>query len=210
MLLTATKIGAVRPVSAAAMPAPTPMHTKTFLSTIALIMTVLVLAGILLRLAAAGYERRQTAGFLAAFLTARVWLLVRLLLIARAIVHLLIARRERLGVAWQIWLLLRLARPVARLVLPHERLCIIVVAIESLISILLDGPALLLGLLVVIGVLLSKLFLRGGDQPKVVFSVLIVVLSCDRIAGTLGVARELDIFFRDVGSCTADFDVRAV
>lgn len=210
LLLAAAKIGAVRTVSAAAMSATTPMHTETVLSTIALIMTVLVLAGILLRLAAAGYECRQTAGFLAAFLTARVGLLVRLLLMLRAIVHLLIARRKRLGVTRQIWLLLRLARRVARFILPHERLRIIVVAIKSLVSILLDRSALLLRLLIVVGVLLSKLFLRGGDQTKVMFGVLVVVLSCDRIARTLRVARELDVFFRNVGSRTADFDVGAV
>lgn len=210
LLLTPAKIGAVGTVSAAMAPT-TPMHTEAVLSAIALIMTVLVLAGILLRLlAAARYECRETAGFLATFLTAGVWLLIRLLLMLRAIMHLLIARRERLGVTRQIRLLLRFARRVARLVLAHEGLRIIIVAIKSLVSILLGGPALLLGLLVVVGVLLTKLFLRGGDQAKVVFGMLIVVLSGDRIARTLGVARQLDIFFRNVGSRTADFDVGAV
>jgi hypothetical protein len=210
LLLTAAEIGTVRTISAATMAATAPVHAEPVLSTITLIVTVLVLAGILLRLAAAGYECRETASVLPAFLAALVWLLIRLLLMLRTILHLLVARRERLGVTRQIRLLLRLARRVARLVLAHERLPIIVVPIKSLISILLRGSALLLGLLVVIGVLLTKLFLRGGDQAKVVLGMLIVVLSCDRIARTLGVARELDIFFRNVGSRTADFDVGTV
>ena len=36
------------------------------------------------------------------------------------------------------------------------------------------------------------------------------LLSGDRITGTLCVARELDIFFRDMRSGAADFDVRTV
>jgi hypothetical protein len=208
--LTATKIGTVGTISAATMPATAPVHAVPILSAIALIVTVLVLTGILLRLAAAGYERRETAGVLTAFLAALIWLLIGLLLLMRPIMHLLIARRERLRVTRQIRLLLRFARSVARLVLTHEGLRVIVVAIKSFISTLLRGPALLLRLLVVIGVLLAELFLRGGDQAKVMLGMLIVILSCDRIARALGVACELDVFFRNVGSCTADFDVGTV
>ena len=68
----------------------------------------------------------------------------------------------------------------------------------------------LLRLLVVVRVLLPELFLRRGDQAEIVLGVLVVVLGRDRIAGTLRVARELDIFLRDVGGGAADFHVGAV
>jgi len=130
--------------------------------------------------------------------TLLVRLLIRLRLVLRTVVHLLVARRERLGIARQIWLLLRFARPIAWLILAHERLGIIVIAVKPLIGVLLAGRALLLRLLVVIGVLLTELFLRGGDKAKIVLGMLIVVLSGYRITGTLCVACELDIFFRDM------------
>ena len=65
-------------------------------------------------------------------------------------------------------------------------------------------------MLVVIGVLLSELFLRGGDQAKIMFGMLIVILSRYRIAGALRVARELNIFFRNMGGGAADFNVGTV
>ena len=142
-------------------------------------------------------------------------LLVRLLLIwlrlmLRTVVHLLIAGRERLRIARQIGLLLRLARPVARLVLSHEWLGVIVLAVKSFVGALLAGCALLLRLLVVIRVLLTELLLGGSDQAKIVFGVLIVILSGDRITGTLRIACELNVFFRNMRSSAADFDVGTV
>src|SRR5438105_1060968 len=137
-------------------------------------------------------------------------LLIRLWLLLRTVLHLLIARREWLGIAWQVRLLLRFAWPVARLVLAHERLGIIVVAVKSLFGILLAGCALLLRLLVVIRVLLTELFLGGGDQAKIMLGMLVVVFSGDGIAGSLRVARELDVFFRNMRSGAADFDVGTV
>lgn len=142
-------------------------------------------------------------------------LLVRLLLIwlrlmLRTVVHLLIAGRERLRIARQIGLLLRFARPVARLVLSHEWLGIIVLAVKSFVGALLAGCALLLRLLVVIRVLLTELLLGGSDQAKIVFGVLIVILSGDRITGTLRIACELNVFFRNMRSSAADFDVGTV
>jgi len=216
LLLITAKVGAIRTISTAAMTSTPAMHAETILATVALVVTVLVLAGILLRLTTAGDERRQAADLLSALATLIRLLLIRLLLIGlrlmlRAVLHLLIARRERLGIARQIRLLLRFTRSVARLVLAHEGLGVVIIAVKSLVGILLAGGALLLlRLLVVIWILLSELFLRGGNQAKIVLGMLVVVLGRNRIARTLRVARELDIFFRYMRSGAANFDVGTV
>jgi hypothetical protein len=216
LLLTAAEVGAIRTVSTAAMTSTTAMHAETILAavaTFALVVTVLVLAGILLRLATAGDECRQAADLLSAFLATLIWLLLILLrLMLRAVMHLLIARRKRLGIARQIRLLLRLTRSVARLVLAHEGLTVVVIAVKSLVGVLLAGGALLLllRLLVIIWILLTELFLRGGNQAEIVLGMLVVVLGRNRIARTLRVARELDIFFRYMRSGAANFDVGTV
>lgn len=139
-------------------------------------------------------------------------MLVGLRLMLRTVVHLLIARREWLAIPWQIRLrLLHLRlRRIARFVLAHERLGILIIAIEALVCGLLTGRALLLRLLVVIGVLLAELFLRGGDQAEIMLGVLIVVLSGHRIARALCITRKLDIFFRNMRSSAADFDIGTV
>jgi hypothetical protein len=216
LLLTTAKVGAIRTVSTAAMTSTPAMHAETILTTVAtvaLVVTVLVLAGIRLRLATAGDECRQAADLLSAFLATLIRLLLILLrLMLRAVMHLLIARRERLGIARQIRLLLGFTRSVARLVLAHEGLAVVIIAVKSLVGVLLAGGALLLllRLLVVVWILLTELFLRGGNQAKVVLGMLVVVLGRNRIARTLRVARELDIFFRYMRSGAANFDVGTV
>jgi hypothetical protein len=211
LLLITAKVGAIRTVSTAAMTSAPAMHAETILATVALVVTVLVLAGILLRLTTAGDECRQAADLLSALATLIRLLLIRLRLMLRAVLHLLIARRERLGIARQIRLLLRFTRSVARLVLAHEGLGVVIIAVKSLVGILLAGGALLLlRLLVVIWILLSELFLRGGNQAKIVLGMLVVVLGRNRIARTLRVSRELDIFFRYMRSGAANFDVGTV
>jgi hypothetical protein len=212
LLLTTAKVGAIRTVSTAAMTSAPAMHAETILATVALVVTVLVLAGILLRLATAGDECRQAADLLSTFLTTLIRLLLILLrLMLRAVMHLLIARRERLGIARQIRLLLGFTWSVARLVLAHEGLAVIIIAVKSLVGVLLArGALLLLRLLVVVWILLTELFLRGGNQAKVVLGMLVVVLGRNRIARTLRVARELDIFFRYMRSGAANFDVGTV
>lgn len=215
MLLTTAKVGAIRTVSTAAMASAPAMHAETILATVAtvaLVVTVLVLPGILLRLATAGDECRQAADLLSTFLASLIRLLLILLrLMLRAVMHLLIARRERLGIARQIRLLLRFTRSVARLVLAHEGLAVVIIAVKSLVGILLAGGALLLlRLLVVVWILLTELFLRSGNQAEIVFGMLVVVLGRNRIARTLRVARELDIFFRYMRSGAANFDVGTV
>lgn len=211
MLLITAKVGAIRTISTAAMTSTPAMHAETILATVALVVTVLVLAGILLRLTTAGDECRQAADLLSALATLIRLLLIRLRLMLRAVLHLLIARRERLGIARQIRLLLRFTRSVARLVLAHEGLAVVIIAVKSLVGILLAGGALLLlRLLVVIWILLSELFLRGGNQAKIVLGMLVVVLGRNRVARTLRVSRELDIFFRYMRSGAANFDVGTV
>jgi len=212
LLLITAKVGAIRTISTAAMTSTPAMHAETILATVALVVTVLVLAGILLRLTTAGDERRQAADLLSALATLIRLLLIRLRLMLRAVLHLLIARRERLGIARQIRLLLRFTRSVARLVLAHEGLTVVVIAVKSLVGVLLAGGALLLllRLLVIIWILLTELFLRGGNQAEIVLGMLVVVLGRNRIARTLRVARELDIFFRYMRSGAANFDVGTV
>ena len=200
--------GKFRPVGAIAATAamtPAPAMSEAILAAVTLVVPVG--AGVLLRLrattTATGDEGRQAAELLsAAFVATLRRLLIRLLLMLRPVLHLLIARREWLGVARQIrlaLLYLRL-RCVARLVLSHEGLPVIVAIVEVVISGALRRAALALLrlLIVVIGVLLAELFLCRCDQAEIVFCVLIVILGRDRVAGTLRVARKLDVFFCNV------------
>jgi hypothetical protein len=123
-----------------------------------------------------------------------------LLLLLRTILELLVTRREGLCIARQVRLRLRFSRRVARLVLPHVRLAVIVVAVKAFIggALRLSALATLLRLLIVVGVLLTELFLCGSDQAEIVFGMLIIILGRDRIAGTLRIACKLDIFFRNM------------
>src|SRR5262249_31496 len=108
-------------------------------------------------------------------------------------------------------LLLGFARRVARFVLAHERLDVIVVAVKSLVCVLLSRAALLLlRLLVVVWVLLSELLLRGSDQTEIMLGVLIVVFGRNRIGWALRVASKLNIFFCDVGGGAANFYVGTI
>jgi hypothetical protein len=218
-ILTVRTILTVRSISATTV-APAPAMSKSVLAAITLVVAILsgILSGILLRLPAARDECRKTADVLPAFMTAlvglRVGLLLMLLMLLRAILDLLITRRKRLSIARQVRLLLRLSRSVAWLVLTHERLIVFFVPIEGVIADLrlAAGRAALLMwlLLVVVRVLLTKLFLRRGDQAEVVLGVLIIILGGHRVARPLRVTRELDVFFRDMRSGTADFDVGTV
>ncbi len=218
-ILTVRTILTIRSISATTV-ASAPAMSKSILSAVTLV--VAILSGILLRLPAARDECRKTADILSAFMTALVGLRVGLLLmllrmllmLLRPILDLLITRRKRLSIARQIRLLLRLSRSVAWLVLTHERLIVFFVPIEGVIAglLLAAGRAALLMrlLLIVVRVLLTKLFLRRGDQAEVVLGVLIIILGGHRVARPLRVTRELDVFFRDMRSGAADFDVGTV
>jgi hypothetical protein len=204
--------------------APTAMHAEAVLVAVALVaialvaitlvaiaLVVTVLPGVLLRLTAAGYECRQATDILPAFMSPLIRM-IRLRLMLLAIVDLLVARWKWLSIAREIWLLLRFARRVARFILAHESLAIVIVAVETLVVPLLVLPAgcALLRLLIVVGVLLAELFLRGGNKTEIMLGVLVVILGGNRIAGALGVTRKLDIFFCNVRSRAANFNVRAV
>jgi len=225
LLVTAAIVGPIlTETTATTVTAPTAMHAEPVLIAIALVaitlvavtlvaitLIVTVLPGVLLWLTAAGYECRQATNILSAFVSALVRM-KRLRLMLLTIVDLLVARWKWLSVARDIRLLLRLAWRVARFVLAHESLAVVIVAVKTFIVPLLVLPArrALLRLLIVVGVLLAELFLRGGNETKIMFGVLVVILGGNRIAGALGIARKLDVFFRNVRSRAANFDVRAV
>jgi hypothetical protein len=216
LLVTAAIVGPIlTETTATTVTAPTAMHAEPVLIAITLVaitlvaitLIVTVLPGVLLWLTAAGYECRQATDILSALVRMK-----RLRLMLLTIVDLLVARWKWLSVARDIRLLLRLAWRVARFVLAHESLAVVIVAVKTFIVPLLVLPArrTLLRLLIVVGVLLAELFLRGGNETKIMFGVLVVILGGNRIAGALGIARKLDIFFRNVRSRAANFDVRAV
>lgn len=52
--------------------------------------------------------------------------------------------------------------------------------------------------------------LGGGDQTEVVFSVLQIILRCDRVSPRVRISRELEILFRDVMRVAAYFHVRSI
>jgi hypothetical protein len=203
-ILTVRTILTIRSISTTAVASASTM-SESILPAVTLI--VAILSGILLRLpaAAARYKCRKTADILSAFVTALVGLRVGLLLmlLMRAILGLLITRRKRLRITGQMRLLLRFARRVTWFVLAHKSLVVVVITIVAVVGAdlrLAAGRAALLMrlLLVVVRVLLTKLLLRCGDQAKVVLGVLIIILSGHRVARTLRVTRELDVFFRDM------------
>ena len=57
---------------------------------------------------------------------------------------------------------------------------------------------------------LPELLLRSGDQAEIMLGMLVVVFGGDRVAGRARVARELDVFFGDMGGGAADLDVGPV
>ena len=114
----------------------------------------------------------------------RLRLLLRLILLRLVLLRLvlLLARIE--------WL--RLARREG--FSGHGRL----VAVAVIVIVIGSIAAHVARLLLEIRLRLTKLFLGGGDQAEVMLGVLIIIFRCDRVAGTLRVARELKIFFRDM------------
>ena len=52
--------------------------------------------------------------------------------------------------------------------------------------------------------------LRGGNKSEVMFRVLQIILRGDRISPCMSVSSELEIFFCDMMSVTAYFDVRPI
>lgn len=57
---------------------------------------------------------------------------------------------------------------------------------------------------------LAELLLRGGDQAKIMLGMLVVIFCGHRVAGSLRVARHLNVFLGDVIGSAANFHLRAV
>ena len=57
---------------------------------------------------------------------------------------------------------------------------------------------------------LAELLLGSGDQAEIMLGMLVVVLGGYRIAGRARVARQLHVFFGDMGCGAADLDVGSV
>lgn len=171
----------------------------------ALVVTLVALAvlRLLLRLTA-GNERRQPIDaafvFRSRMLGTRLKLLrVRLLL--RLIVLLLIV----VGLLARI-ILLRLAR--GEWLATDMRLLVVSLVITLIGA--AEFARLLRLLLVVRRLTLPKLLLGRGDQPKIMLGVLVIVFRCNWIARALRVARQLEIFFPNVGCRSANFYVRSI
>jgi hypothetical protein len=123
-----------------------------------------------------------------------VLLRLMMLLIMLRLIVLLLARVE----------LLRLARRKR-----FAHLWLVVVAIVAIVGKIVIHAA--TGrLLLKIGLILAKLFLRGGDQAEIMFGVLIIIFAGDGISGALRVAGELEIFFGDVGRRASNFHVLTI
>jgi hypothetical protein len=101
--------------------------------------------------------------------------------------------------------LLRLAR---RKRFTGQMRLLVVVAVKPVVAGIAAHLALLL--LLVIGLALPVLLLRGGNQTEIVLGVLVVILGGDRIAGTLRIAGELQVLFGDVGGRAANFHIRSI
>jgi hypothetical protein len=173
-----------------------------------------VLLGLLLRLAT-GDEGRQALdvylGLLLVVLRARLILRLRLML-RLTMLRLILLRLELLWLELLRLMVLLFARIEGLLLAWRKRLAghgrLVIVAV--IVAIVRHIAAQVTRLLLEIGRGLTQLLLRGGDQAKVMFGVLIVMLGCDHIAGTLRVAGELKIFFGDVRRRTPDLYVLPV
>src|SRR5262249_51131459 len=127
-------------------------------------------------------------------------MLARLLLIA--LIGLALARLTRL-LAVVAHIRLRLLRHEAGLLAKAREILAVVLAFlaHDLVS---------ARLLLMLRLALAELFLGRRDQAEIMLGVLVVVLGGDRVAGGTGIARQLQIFFRDMGCGAADLDVGAV
>lgn len=186
---------------AAAVTAPPAMQRKAIRRAFVAVLPVAVLSVTTLAVLglplAASDERRQPIDIALAFLG---WLLLR----------------PRLKALRLLWLLLRLEMLLLRLLLfaRVERLRLRRIGLADLRLFVAVVVAVIGGiaarLLLEIGLGLSQLFLRGGDQTEVMLGMLIVIFGGDRISGTLRVAGKLEIFFRDVRGRATNFYVLAV
>jgi hypothetical protein len=97
------------------------------------------------------------------------------------------------------WLLLRRRK---------TRLCAEIREVLALVVAIVVRRHLVLGAR--LRLVLAKLLLRGGDQPEIMFGVLVVILGSDGIAGGARIARKLHVFLGDVRGGAADLDIGAI
>ena len=124
--------------------------------------------------------------------------LLRMRLLLRVIVLLVVVLLARI-------ILLRLAR--GKWLATDMRLLVVSLVITFVGA---ADLARLLRLLIVRRLTLPKLLLGRGDQPKIMLSVLVIVFRCNWISRALRVARQLEIFFPNVGCRSANFYVRSI
>ncbi len=185
------------------MASPPPMQREAVRRPVIAVRTIrpvgalALLRRLLMRLAA-GDEGRQALDILVA-----CWLEVLL----RARLNVLRMHVLRLNVR----LLLLLARVKRLRLARRERLAakrgLLAVALVVTVA---GNIAVLFATLLVIGLALAKLLLRGRDQAEIVLSVLIIVFGRNRVAGTLRVTRKLEIFLGDVRRRSPNFHVRSI
>jgi hypothetical protein len=66
------------------------------------------------------------------------------------------------------------------------------------------------GLLLEIRLGLAKLFLRGGDQAKIMFGVLIIIFAGDRVPGALRITGQLEVFLGNMRRRASNFYVLSI
>lgn len=223
----ALEIRARSAMPAAAVPAVAVVALIAVLA-VAVLLAGVVLVGILLR-CSAGDEGGQAANVAAigsALLGLRLRLVLlivrpRLLLVVLIFARLLLMVLARLLLVMLrlllVMLLLRLLLLmwIVRLILAVRPDPVLFAFVKAVVAAALRHALLLrlltlLRLLIVIRILLPKLFLRRRDQPEVMLGVLVVILGCDRVAGALRIAGELDVLLRDVGGGAANFHIGPV
>src|ERR1700737_77747 len=106
------------------------------------------------------------------------------------LISLLIARRK--------WL--RLHRNKARLGAEIRKAFALVVAVIRGHFLFVAGLRLVL----------AKLFLSSRNQPEIMLGMLVIILRCHRISRTSRIARQLDVFFRNVGRGATNLDIGSV
>lgn len=89
--------------------------------------------------------------------------------------------------AWVIGLWLARCKRLAA----HRRL----LAVAIVVAVVGNRAATLFAAWLVIRLALAELLLRGRDQAEIMLGVLIVILRCYRVSGTLRVTGKLKIFF---------------
>lgn len=183
------------------MTAAAPMHRKAIRLPIiavgvrrAVCRALAVLSGLLLRRLTAGDERWET---------------IHLFVIRLR--RVLLARLEVLGLGLRLGLLL-LARIELLLFTRRKRLAadvrlLVVAVVERVVGRIAAHVA---RLLLEIGLALAKLFLRSGDQPEIMFGMLVIIFGGDWVAGTLRIAGQLQVLLGNVRRVSSYLHVLAV